>query len=51
MPFFNHSTIRIDEGGKNDGFMALTHATSIQSELEETQTIDENYLKEFMKTY
>ena len=21
MPFFNHSTIRTDEGGKNDGFM------------------------------
>ena len=36
---------------KNDGFMAFTHATSIQSELEESQTIDEDYIMEFMKTY
>ena len=36
---------------KNDGFMALTHAASIQSELEEAQTIDEEYLKAFMKAY
>lgn len=36
---------------KNDGFMALTHATSIQSELKESQQIDENYLKTFLKTY
>ena len=31
--------------------MALTHAASIQSELEEAQTIDEEYLKAFMKAY
>ena len=36
---------------KNDGFMALTHATSIQNELKESQQIDENYLKTFLKTY
>lgn len=48
----NKVFIKIEQQSrKNDGFMALTHATSIQSELEETQTIDEDYLKEFMKTY
>lgn len=36
---------------KNDGFMALTHATSIQSELKETQKIDKEYLKAYLKTY
>lgn len=36
---------------KNDGFMAFTHAVSIQSELKETQTIDTDFLKAILKTY
>ena len=48
----NKVFIKIEQQSrKNDGFMAFTHATSIQSELEESQTIDENYLMEHMKTY
>jgi len=48
----NKAFIKIEQQSrKNDGFMALTHATSIQSELEESQTIDEDYLKTFMKAY
>lgn len=48
----NKAFIKIEQQSrKNDGFMALTHATSIQSELEESQTIDEDYLKAFMKAY
>lgn len=48
----NKVFIKIEQQSrKNDGFMAFTHATSIQSELEESQTIDEDYIMEFMKTY
>lgn len=48
----NKVFIKIEQQSrKNDGFMALTHATSIQSELKESQQIDENYLKTFLKTY
>lgn len=48
----NKAFIKIEQQSrKNDGFMALTHATSIQSELEEATTIDENYLMKYMKTY
>lgn len=48
----NKAFIKIEQQSrKNDGFMALTHATSIQSELKESQQIDENYLKTFLKTY
>lgn len=48
----NKAFIKVEQQSrKNDGFMAFTHATSIQSELEESQTIDEEYLKAFMKTY
>ena len=48
----NKAFIKVEQQSrKNDGFMAFTHATSIQSELEEAQTIDEDYLKTFMKTY
>lgn len=48
----NKAFIKIEQQSrKNDGFMALTHAASIQSELEEAQTIDEEYLKAFMKAY
>lgn len=36
---------------KNDGFMALVHATSIQHELQEEKEIDKNYLKTYLKTY
>ena len=48
----NKAFIKIEQQSrKNDGFMAFTHATSIQSELKESQQIDENYLKTFLKTY
>lgn len=48
----NKVFIKIEQQSrKNDGFMAFTHATSIQSELKETQTIDEDYLKSFLKAY
>lgn len=48
----NKAFIKIEQQSrKNDGFMAFTHATSIQSELKETQTIDEDYLKSFLKAY
>lgn len=48
----NKAFIKIEQQSrKNDGFMAFTHATSIQSELKETQTIDEDYLKSFLKVY
>lgn len=48
----NKAFIKIEQQSrKNDGFMALTHATSIQSELEEATTIDEDYLMKYMKTY
>lgn len=48
----NKAFIKIEQQSrKTDGFMALTHATSIQSELEESQTIDEDYLMEYMKAY
>ena len=48
----NKAFIKIEQQSrKNDGFMALTHATSIQSELEESQTIDEDYLMKYMKAY
>ena len=48
----NKAFIKIEQQSrKNDGFMALTHAISIQSELEEATTIDENYLMKYMKTY
>lgn len=48
----NKAFIKIEyQSRKNDGFMAFAHAVSIQNELEEAQTIDEEYLKQFMKTY
>lgn len=48
----NISFVKIEQQSrKNDGFMALAHATSIQSELKEAQPIDEEYLKTFIKTY
>lgn len=48
----NIAFVKIEQQSrKNDGFMALTHATSIQNELEESKTIDEDYLKKFMKSY
>lgn len=48
----NKAFIKIEQQSrKNDGFMAFTHAVSIQSELEESQTIDEDYLKAYLQTY
>ena len=48
----NISFIKVEEQSrKNDGFMAFTHAASIQSELKESKVIDNNYLKKFMKAY
>lgn len=48
----NKAFIKVEEQSrKNDGFMAFAHATSIQSELKESQVIDNDYLKEFLKTY
>lgn len=48
----NKAFIKIEQQSrKNDGFMALTHAASIQSELKESQPIDEEYLKTFLKAY
>lgn len=48
----NKAFIKIEQQSrKNDGFMALTHATSIQSELKETKKIDIDYLKTFLKAY
>lgn len=48
----NKVFIKIEQiSRKNDGFMAFVHATSIQNELEESQAIDKDYLKTFMKTY
>lgn len=48
----NKVFIKIEQQSrKNDGFMAFTHAASIQSELKETQTIDTDYLKAMLKTY
>lgn len=48
----NKAFIKIEQQSrKNDGFMALAHATSIQSELKETKQIDEDYLKTFLKAY
>ena len=48
----NKVFIKIEQQSrKNDGFMAFAHATSIQSELKESQQIDEEYLKKFLKAY
>lgn len=48
----NKVFIKVEEQSrKNDGFMAFAHAASIQSELKESQIIDDNYLKEFLKAY
>lgn len=48
----NKVFVKVEEQSrKNDGFMAFAHASSIQSELKESQIIDNNYLKEFLKTY
>lgn len=48
----NKSFFKIEEQSrKTDGFMAFVHATSIQSELQEEATIDEEYLKSFLKSY
>lgn len=48
----NKVFIKIEQQSrKNDGFMAFTHAVSIQSELKETQQIDTDYLKKFLKSY
>lgn len=48
----NKAFVKIEQQSrKNDGFMALTHATSIQSELKETQKIDKDYLKAYLRTY
>lgn len=48
----NKAFIKIEQQSrKNDGFMALTHATSIQSELKETKKIDKEYLETFLRAY
>lgn len=48
----NKVFIKIEQQSrKNDGFMALTHAASIQDKLKEKKKVDKNYLETFLKTY
>lgn len=48
----NKVFIKIEQQSrKNDGFMALVHATSIQEQLKEKQEVDMDYLEKFVKTY